>query len=222
MTPFPKRLLAEVVGTFSFVLVGAGSSVASSSIGLNQSASLLVAALANGLGLAVAVSSTMAISGGHINPAVSISLAVAGKFKLGELLPYILAQLFGSLLAAYTLSVSLPFDPVNASHIGSPSLSVGVLQGILLEAVMTFVLVIAVFGTAVDQRAPKIAGFGIGIAVLTDVLLGGPFTGAAMNPARAMGPMIVSGFMPYYWYVYWIGPIIGGLIAGLLYRYLQD
>jgi len=81
MTPFPKRLLAEVVGTFSFVLVGAGSSVASSSIGLNQSASLLVAALANGLGLAVAVSSTMAISGGHINPAVSISLAVAGKFK---------------------------------------------------------------------------------------------------------------------------------------------
>ena len=92
---------------------------------------------------------------------------------------------------------------------------------------MTFLLVTAVYGTIVDKRAPKIAGFGVGLIVLADVLVGGPFTGAAMNPARAMGPMIaglVTGVsFPSYWYIYWVGPLIGAILAGLLYsRVLED
>ncbi|MDG6908641.1 MAG: aquaporin, partial [Nitrososphaerota archaeon] len=88
--------------------------------------------------------------------------------------------------------------------------------------VMTFFLVLAVYGTIVDSRAPKIAGFGVGLAVLTDVLAGGPFTGAAMNPARAMGPMIAGLFFPSYWYVYWVGPLLGGILAGLVYHYVLE
>jgi aquaporin Z len=224
MQSITKRVVAELFGTFVFVLVGAGSAVTSAYIGLNPALSLLVAALANGVGLAVAVSSTMGISGGHLNPAVSVSLAIGRKFKAIELVPYIIAQLLGSIFASYILLFLLPHPYVEVTKIGSPSLSqnITVSQGILLEAVMTFVLVLAVYGTAVDQRGPKIGGFGIGLAVLVDVLLGGPLTGAAMNPARAMGPMIVSDFLPSYWYIYWVGPLLGGIVAGLTYRYLME
>ena len=87
---------------------------------------------------------------------------------------------------------------------------------------MTFILVLAVYGTIVDKRAPKIAGFGVGLIVVADVLAGGPFTGAAMNPARVMGPMIASLSFPSYWYIYWIGPIIGGALAGLIYSLIIE
>jgi aquaporin Z len=90
-----------------------------------------------------------------------------------------------------------------------------------LELVMTLVLLTAVFGTAVSSGAPEIGGFGIGLAVLADVLLGGPFTGAAMNPARAMGPMLAGGFYPSYWYIYWVGPVLAAIAVGLVYRYIQ-
>jgi len=86
-----------------------------------------------------------------------------------------------------------------------------------LELVLTFFLILAVYGTIVDRRAPKIAGFGVGLVVVADVLTGGPFTGAAMNPARATGPMLASLTFPSYWYAYWIGPVIGGVLAGLVY-----
>lgn len=224
MQSISKRVVAEFVGTFAFVFVGAGSAVEAAYVGLNPALSLLFAALANGIGLAVAVSSTMGISGGHLNPAVSVSLVFGGKFKASDLVPYIVAQLLGSVFASYMLLVSLPHPYVDAVNIGSPSLSQGVTiqQGILLEAAMTFVLVLAVYGTAVDQRGPKIGGFGIGLAVLVDVLLGGAFTGAAMNPARAMGPMLASNFLPNYWYIYWVGPLIGGIVAGITYKYLIE
>lgn len=219
-----KKFVAELVGTFMFVLVGAGSAVASSYLGLDKGTSLIVAAFANGIGLGVAVSSTMGISGGHLNPAVSIALAIGKKFKTRDLLQYIVSQLIGAFLASYVISLSFPKVYLDSSKLGSPSLAQGlnVLQGILMEGALTFVLIIAVFGTAVDQRAPKIGGFGIGLAVFVDVLFGGPLTGAAMNPARAMGPMVISGFVPSYWYIYWIGPILGAAIAALVYRYLIE
>lgn len=87
---------------------------------------------------------------------------------------------------------------------------------------MTFVLMFAILGTAVDPRAPKIGGLGIGLAVLADVLLGGALTGAAMNPARAMGPMIAGGFVPSYWYIYWVGPMAGAILATLAYKYALE
>ncbi len=220
-----KKLAAELLGTFAFVLVGAGSAVGVQSLGTSDpSSSLLVAALANGLGLAMAVTATMAISGGSLNPAVTVGLLAARKISAIEVVPYILAELAGATLAGLALVATLPSFFGNLVHWGAPSLanSLSVAQGTLLELLMTFVLMFAVLATAVDPRAPKIGGLGIGLAVLADVLLGGPLTGAAMNPARAMGPMIAGGFLPSYWYIYWVGPLAGAILAALAYRYALE
>ena len=193
-------------------------------VGSDPFFALLVGALANGLGLAVAVTATMAISGGSLNPAVTPGLLVCGKVSLKDVVPYIVAELVGATLAGYALVVSLPSTFGKAANWGAPSLAgpISVYQGTLLELVMTFVLMFAVLGTAVDSRAPHIGGFGIGIAVLCDVLFGGALTGAAMNPARAMGPVIAGGFLPCHWYVYWIGPVAGAILASVVYRYLLE
>ena len=216
-----QKLSAEVLGTFIFVFVGAGSAVASRYIGITDPGSaLLVAALANGVGLGVGISTTMAVSGGALNPAVAIGLWVGGKLPAREVVPYIVAEILGAAIAGGLLVAVAPQAIGNAVHWGAPGLSsaTSVAQGLLFELIMTFFLVLAVYGTAVDARAPKIAGFGIGLLVLADVLVGGPFTGAAMNPARAMGPMIAGLYFPSYWYIYWIGPVAGGILAGLVYH----
>jgi MIP family channel proteins len=216
-----RRVAAEFFGTFVFVLVGAGSALGafSSASGI----SLIIGALANGIGLAVAVSLTMGVSGGALNPAVTIGLYVSGKLHGQDVIPYILAQLVGATAAGGVLVVTFPSAIGNAVKWGAPTLNIlTVSQGLGLEAAMTFVLMMAVYGTAVDARAPKIGGLAIGLAVLTDVLVGGPYTGAAMNPARAMGPMIAGAFFPSYWWIYWVGPVIGAVVAALLYKYLLE
>jgi len=221
----PRNLIAEHIGTFVFGRVGAGSAVATQSlVSPDSAASLVIAALANGLGLAVAVSATMGISGGSLNPAVTLGLLVAKKIPFRDVIPYILAELAGATLAGLALVASLPSSLGDTVHWGAPTLAstLSVAQGTLLESLMTVFLFAAVIGTAVDPRAPKIGGFGIGVALLTDVLLGGPFTGAAANPARAMGPMLAGMFLPGYWYIYWIGPVAGALLVGLLYRYSPE
>jgi aquaporin TIP len=227
-----RRCTAELLGTFLFVFVGAGSAVAAqylftlnTTTGFSNDprAGLLVAALANGIGLAVAISATMAVSGGSLNPAVTLSLFVGKKLPARDVIPYVVAELVGAIFAGLLLITVLPSSPGKAVDWGAPSISViSVSQATVLELVMTFFLVLAVYGTAVDKRAPKIAGFGIGLVVLVDVLVGGPFTGAAMNPARAMGPMIASWTFPGYWYIYWIGPLIGGALAGLIYNHVLE
>lgn len=215
-----QRVLVEAIGVFFLTFIGAGSVIAAQYAGLGGS-SLLVIALANGLALALAVSFAMNISGGHINPAVTIAALINRLIKPWEALIYILFQLVGAVVAGLLLLAVYPSGAGIAVHYGTPSLSQSttVVQGILFEAIMTFVLVFTVLGTAVDKRAPKIGGFGVGIAVVIDVLAGGPFTGAAMNPARAIGPALASGFFAN-WYVYWIGPILGAIVAGLIYYYL--
>ena len=90
---------------------------------------------------------------------------------------------------------------------------------LLAEVLLTFLLVFAIFGTAVDSRAPKIGGFGIGLTIAADILMGGPISGASMNPARTFGPGLVGGVWNAHW-VYWVGPIAGALVAGLLYHHL--
>ena len=220
-----KKLAAELVGTFVFVLVGAGSAVGTSSLLSPASGvGILVAAFANGIGLAVAVSATMGISGGALNPAVAVGLWAGKKLPSRDLIPYVIAELVGATLAGGALVVSFPSAMGNVVDWGSPTLS-GVLnswQGMAIEALLTFVLVFAVYGTAVDSRAPKIGGLGSGLAVVADVLVAGNLTGAAMNPARAYGPMIAGGFFPGYWYIYLIGPLVGGALAGLVYKYLIE
>ncbi len=217
-----RKAVAELVATFVFVFVGAGSAVSTQYLLGSTPAfpQLIAVAFANGLGLAVAVSATLNISGGSLNPAVTIAVLIARKISLRAAVAYIIAEVIGATLAGVLLIVSLPSDVGNAVHWGAPTLSprTNLFQGILLEAIMTFFLVIVIFGTAIDLRAPKLGGFAIGLTVVVDVLTGGPFTGAAMNPARASGPMIASLFFDN-WYVWWIGPIIGAIIAVLVYKH---
>ncbi|MDE1824859.1 MAG: aquaporin [Candidatus Micrarchaeota archaeon] len=212
-----QKALVEAVGVFFLVFIGAGAVIAAQYAGLGASG-LLAVAFANGIALALAVSFAMNISGGHINPAISIAMALTKRIKSLDAAVYIAAQLIGGIVAGLLLVAIYPQSAGIAVHYGSPVLgqSIGVIQGIALEAVMTFILAFAIFGTIVDRRAPKIAGFGAGLAVFIDVFAGGALTGAAMNPARAIGPMIAAGFFSN-WYVYWIGPIVGAIIAALLY-----
>lgn len=220
-----RRLAAEFFGTFIFVFVGAGSAVATEYLGVsNPGSALLIAAFANGIGLGVGISATMAISGGALNPAVAVGLWVGGKLAARDVIPYIVSEILGATFAVALLIAASPMAIGKAVHWGSPTLAsvLNSWQGMLFELVMTFFLVFVVYGTAVDGRAPRIAGLGIGLLVLTDVLVGGPFTGAAMNPARAMGPMIAGLFFPGYWWIYWVGPIIGGVLAGLAYHWIIE
>ena len=215
-----QRALVELIGVFLFVFVGAGAVIVTQFLATGT-ASLLIIAVANGIGLALAISFAMGVSGGHINPAVTIAALIAGKIKPPDAAVYIVAQLIGAAIAGILLLALYPAASGAAVNYGTPSLSAStsILTGILFEAVMTFFLVSMVFGTVIDRRAPKIAGFGVGLLVVVDVLAGGPFTGAAMNPARWFGPALASSFFAN-WYVYWIGPILGGIVAALIYRYL--
>ncbi len=216
---YVKPLIAELIGTFSFVFIGAGSIIANT---LTHGALGLVGiALAHGLALSIMITAFAATSGGHINPAVTIAMLVTRRIAPLLGLLYIVAQLVGATLAGLLLRAVFPQAIWQAAQLGTPNLAPGVSfgTGVLVEAVLTFFLLLAVFGTAVDPRAPKIGGFGIGLTVLVDILMGGALTGAAMNPARTFGPALAGGF----WQndlVYWIGPIIGAVIAALIYEYV--
>ena len=210
-----------MLATFFFVFVGAGAVIAAVASGGAGTSTLLVIAIANGLGLAIAISFAMNISGGHLNPAVTIAAWINCLIKPRDAVVYIISQVIGATVAGLFLVALFPSAIGMAVHYGTPMVNptIAIGQAILFETVMTFFLVMAVFGTIVDKRAPKIAGFGVGLTVMLDVLVGGIYTGAAMNPARAIGPAIVSGFFTN-WYVYWIGPILGAIIAALVYKYL--
>jgi aquaporin Z len=213
-------LAAEALGTFIFFFIGAGAIITSQIQGANSG--LVGIAAAHGLVLAVMASAFGPISGAHFNPAVTIGLWVAGKISAVLGAAYIAAQLVGAVAAGLALrAVFLPAQwmPVN---LGTPGLGAGVdpLRGIVVEAILTMALLFAVLLTAVDERAPRsIAGFGIGLTVAADILVGGPLTGAAMNPARVFGPAVAASFWDHH-YVYWIGPIAGAAIAALLYRFV--
>jgi MIP family channel proteins len=220
-----RRFVAEIVGTFIFVFVGAGSAVATqllvTSGGVPGGVGLLIGALANGLGLAIGISTTLSVSGGALNPAVTIGLWIGKKLPGRDVVPYIIAEVVGATLAGLLLLGVTPYALGKDVEWGSPQLSsmITVSQGLVFELAMTFFLVMAVYGTIIDERAPRIAGLGVGFIVIADVLAGGLFTGAAMNPARAIGPMLAGQFFPSYWYIYWVGPIIGGALAGFVYHF---
>jgi MIP family channel proteins len=207
-------LVAEGIGTFLFFFIAAGAALVVT--GGDPAATLLVVALAHGVVLAVMVSSLGAVSGGHFNPAVTLGLLVAGKIDAVKGLAYWAAQLIGAAAAGYSLAYFFGDVGPAVPALGS---GVDVVQGIGLEAIMTAVLLLAVFGTAVDPRGPKIGGLAIGLAVTVDILLGGNLTGAAMNPARWFGPALAAGAFEN-WYVWWIGPFAGAIVVALLYRYL--
>jgi len=178
------------------------------------------------------VSAAMNVSGGHINPAVTVAMLVTGRIKGGNAAAYIISQLIGATVAGLLLTLifagmkSGDVLVLTKAQLGTPTynpaeISMG--KAMLIEAFLTFLLVFAIFGTAVDPRAPKIGGFGIGLTIACDILLGGPLTGASMNPSRTFGPGIVAsmgGHLPSFWQqepVYWVGPIVGAVLAAFVY-----
>src|SRR5436190_6268475 len=189
-TSLLKQCVAEFIGTFALIFIGVGA--------IYHSAGLLAVAFAHGLTIAVMVSATGGISGGHLNPAVTFGLLVGGKISFRNSIAYWIAQLAGGIAAAFLLlflftgqvdpnNQLLPASVIEAN--GTPTLSpkgITFVQGVIIEAVLTFFLVFVVYGSAVDARAPKIGGLAIGLTVTLDILFGGPFTGAAMNPARVL------------------------------------
>jgi MIP family channel proteins len=213
-----RPAIAELVGTFAFFFIGAGAMVTDTYS--HGSVGLLGIAAAHGVMLAIMVSVFGATSGGHFNPAVTAGFLVTRRIAPTLAAIYVVAQLVGGTLAGLALRIIFPEAVWKAAHLGTPNLGSGIGSGtgVLIEAILTAFLLLAVFGTAVDPRAPKIAGFGIGLTVAVDILLGGPLTGAAMNPARAFGPELAGGYWDNWW-VYWIGPLIGGVLAALFYEY---
>lgn len=216
--PLASVLAAEALGTFLFFFVGMGAVVLSTHTG-DGAGGLLGVALAHGLALAVLVSALGAVSGAHFNPAVTFAVWIAGHIELARAGLYLVAQAAGAVVAALLLRSVFPESSWGPSGIGTPALGEGIgpAAGMTIEAVLTILLVMAVFGTAIDRRAPKIGGLAIGLAVAADILMGGPLTGAAMNPARWLGPAVVSGTFAD-WYVWWIGPLLGAAVAAGIYR----
>ena len=220
MPSLARRLTAEALGTFGLVFVGAAVVVVNGGFP-NSGIGLLGIALAHALVLSVMVTATMTISGGHLNPAVTLALLVGRRIDPASAATYIVVQLAAACLAAFLVKLLLPPLPVRNAMLGVPVIasSVSLGQAIGIELILTFFLVSAVYGTAVSPDAPRVAGFGIGLVLLFDILVGGPLTGAAMNPARAFGPALVQGEWLGH-LVYWIGPIAGGVLAAILWEYV--
>jgi MIP family channel proteins len=223
MSDLSKKCVAEALGTFMLCFIGAGAIVSDAAF---DGIGLLAIAVAHGLALSIAVSATMNVSGGHINPAVTVVMLATGRISGGNAAAYVVSQLVGATLAGLAVSMIFNGVPGGAAAVAStglgtpaPGADVSVMSALLTEIVLTALLVFAVFGTAVDSRAPKIGGFGIGLMIAANILMGGPISGASMNPARTFGPALVGGVWNAHW-VYWVGPIVGALIAGLLYHHV--
>lgn len=213
-----RHFTAEFIGTFALVFIGGGAIMMTKNPGTG--AGLVEVALAHGIILAVLVSATMRISG-HLNPAVTLGFLATRRIEPIMAGVYILAQLLGAVIAAYALKGLMPDMLFTATRAGGQAVAIDISfgQAVGLEAIATFLLVFVVFGTAVDPAAPKIGGLAIGLTIAADILAIGPMTGASMNPARSFGPAVASNIFEGQ-LVYWIGPILGGVAAALLYNWL--
>jgi aquaporin Z len=213
-----RHFLAEFIGTFALVFVGSGAIMSARITG--SPAALVEVALAHGLVLAVMVSALMRISG-HFNPAVTLGFLATRRIEPMMAALYVIAQIIGAVLAAYALKATFPAEVFASTRGGGQSIALDTTggQAFLLEGIATFFLVFVIYGTVVDLRAPKIGGLAIGFVVAADILAIGSRTGASMNPARSFGPAVASGVFEAQ-FLYWTAPIIGALVAALLYEFL--
>lgn len=219
MRPLAPRVLAEMFGAFVLIFFGTGSVVMNSFP--NAQYGVFGIGMAHALALAIGITATMAISGGHLNPAVTLGFLSIRKISVADAFAYIVAQLAGGLLGALAVKSFIAPNVGRVVGFGTPSLhsTVTFTDGIVIEAILTFFLMSAVMGTAVSKLAPKVGGFGIGLTLLPAIIVGGPLTGAALNPARAFGPAVIAGNMQAQ-AVYWIGPIVGAVAAALLWNFV--
>ena len=217
-------LVAEAIGTFLFFVIGAGAVIMNAQTG--GEVGLIGVALAHGLTLAALGTAFAAVSGGQFNPVVTVALWLVGKVRTIEGIRYVVAQLVGAAAAGFALKLAFGgFDGGDSAWSiaggGAPAVATGLTQltAIAVEAVLTALLVYAVLLTAVDKRAPQMGALFIGGVIIADIMVGGPLTGAAMNPARWFGPAIAFGDLSEA-AVYIVGPLIGAVAAALSVRYL--
>ncbi|XP_010500811.1 PREDICTED: aquaporin TIP2-1-like [Camelina sativa] len=214
-----KAYLAEFISTLLFVFAGVGSAIAFGKLTENaalDASGLVAIAICHGFALFVAVSIAANHSGGHVNPAVTFGLVVGGKVTIITGVFYWIAQLLGSTIACFLLKfvtggLAIPIHSVAAG--------VGSTQGVVMEIIITFALVYTVYATAVDSNngtLGTIAPLAIGLIVGANILAAGPFSGGSMNPARSFGPALAAGDFSGHW-VYWVGPLVGGGLAGVIY-----
>ena len=210
-----RKLAAEALGAFTLIFAGAGAII------VTGGANLVAIAIAHGLAIALMVSALGHVSGGLFNPALTIGLWATRRIATVSAVLYIIAQLVGAVVAALALMVLFPEVMREAQSLGTPAVSPGIdfVQAVGIEAILTFFLMTAVFGTALDPRGPNIGGFGIGLIITMNIFAAGALTGAAMNPARAFGPALASGTWDDH-LVWWIGPAIGAVLAALVYHYV--
>ena len=207
-----RRGVAEFVGTFTLIFIGGGA-------GIVAGGDIVAVALANGLAIGIMVSNLGHISGGHFNPAITLGFVATKRITMPLAIAYWIAQFGGALIAAAILRGLFNGDLILGSVPHAPAFGSG--KGFVVELILTFFLVWAVWATAVDPGGAfkSIAGLAIGLTITIDVFMGGPLTGAAMNPARAFGPQLVSGMWGEGW-IYYLGPVVGALLAALAYEYL--
>jgi MIP family channel proteins len=217
----PQKLTAEFLGTFALVFFGEGAICADQFLHGAGSLGVFGIAAAHGLAIAVMFAAFAQVSGAHFNPAVTIGFWVTKRISTLDVLLYWATQLAGAIAAAFVLKAVVPEDTWRAVALGTPEMirDLPRLSAMILEALATFFFVLVFFATAVDEgqsTSRSIAGFAIGLTFVLGVMVTGPFTGAALNPARAFGPALASAHWAN-WGVYWVGPLAGGFLAGLLY-----
>jgi len=229
-----RRGFAEFVGTFALIFIGAGSILALTTLfepaingpqaqGVYTGFTLVSIALAHGLVIGVMVSAMGHISGGHFNPAVTLGFVVTRRIAGMLALVYWSMQFLGATVAAALLRWFFSDNVRQLTNLGAPSLGGGIdhWQGVVIELILTFFLVFVIFATAVDPGGTfkSIAGLAIGFTITLDILMGGPLTGAAMNPARAFGPELLARHWDDAW-VWYVGPFAGAVVAALAYDWL--
>jgi aquaporin TIP len=207
-----RRGVAEFVGTFTLIFIGGGAGIVSGQ-------DIVAVALANGLAIGIMVTNLGHISGGHFNPAITLGFVATRRITLPFAVAYWISQFAGAIVAAAILRGLFAHDAFLGAVPHAAGFGAG--KGLVVEIILTFFLVWAVFATAVDPRGAfkSIAGLAIGLTITIDVFMGGPLTGAAMNPARAFGPELLGNFWGEGW-IYYLGPAIGALIAAMAYEYL--
>ncbi|MDR0911198.1 MAG: aquaporin family protein [Methanobrevibacter sp.] len=234
-----QKLIAEFIGTFLLVLIGTGSAIGAALIvhqyiptgaigALGGFTEWLAVSWGFGITAAVVIYAIGKISGGHINPAVTIGLLVTKNISLKDGIAYILVQFIGALIASLSLFVIFGNPGVIIGHLGAnaPATGVTAIQALFAEALGTFLLVLVVMGVAVDKKADSgVYGIAIGLAIGIALTFLGPLTGGCINPARGFSPMIITflaggpnllGYYP----IFLIGPIIGGILAAIIYNFI--
>lgn len=218
MSKLGTALVAEFIGTFALILIGAGAVA----LGIGG---LVGVALAHGLVIVAFAYAYGHISGTHLNPAVTLGVWLAGKIAPGRALAYMAVQLAGGIAGALALCWLLGGDATGLGAtrlaqglvVGAVTINVTPAAGVVLEAILTFFLVNTVMNAGISGKATPLDGLAVGFTLVFAILMGGPLTGASLNPARSLGPAIATGDFTDLW-VYFVGPALGAALAALLYR----